>query len=477
MNRSNLVPKVVGEGGFGCVHRPPLKCKDTSKGPVNKNMVSKLLSKGNARQELYEAEMMSSIDKEQYFHISPISSCEPSNIPTNIEAIDKCKHFKASSIDDYEILMQEDGGIDLVKFENKYAYSITTNDSRIAMEKFWVSMSRIMYGLTELNRHNQVHHDLKSQNIVYNEDTGQAKMIDFGLLMEDKEVETDELRWSYPPEVELYNFNEYDNVIQLGREEKLVYARDTALNLLNRHKPLVEYIYYQHVDGNTKVFGSKLAQQFLSSILDMDADRKNHSVELYPGLVLYGFDAFRYISVTTFDSYGVGLCCVSMINHTRDHLHNPELADELKSLFMNMVNWNVFNRFTPKQIITTYESIMQKYELLEKYNFRFENHKLVEGYIAPLEIKGIKEPDPNELKTIEESPPISPMPTRVEIPINDKSVTPVLVPPMPPSISTKTKTNQTTQSGGSKRRKSKNRRMTRKRKKQIKKLKKSNHHR
>jgi serine/threonine protein kinase len=416
MTNSNLISTVVGEGGFGCVHYPPLKCKDKSKDPVNKNMVSKLLTSKDAEQELYETEMMSSIDKDQYFHISPISSCKPLNIRTTREAISNCKKFKASSIDDYELLLQENGGIDLVKFENKYAHSIATDDSRIAMEKFWVSMSRIMYGLTELNRHGQVHHDLKSQNIVYNEDTGQAKMIDFGLLMEDKEVETDELQWSYPPELELYNKFEYEEVIQLGREEKLVYAKNTTFKLLdgqnvnrhnvNRHKVLIKYIYYPPVDGNTTVFGSKLGQQFLNSILDMDADRKNHSVELYPGLVLYGFDAFKYISVTTFDSYGVGLCCVSMINHTRDHLHNPELADELKSLFMNMVNWNVFNRFTPKQIITTYESIMQKYGLLEKYDFRFENHKLVKEYIAPLEIKGIKAPDPNELKIAEDTPSV-----------------------------------------------------------------------
>jgi hypothetical protein len=170
-----------------------------------------------------------------------------------------------------------------------------------------------------------------------------------------------------------------------------------------------------------------------------------------------------------------------MINHTKDHLDNPELADELKNLFMNMVNWNLFIRFTPNQIMTTYEGIMQKYGLLEKYDFRFENHKLIEGYIPSPQITGIKAPDPNELKIIEESPPISPMPTPVAMPINDKSVTPVLAPPTPPSIST------TTQIGGSKHRKSKNRKsknrksknrkMTMKRKKQIKKLKKSLHHR
>ena len=137
----------------------------------------------------------------------------------------------------------------------------------------------------------------------------------------------------------------------------------------------LKYIYYEPIDGKLSPFILKLGKQFLNSILDMDGDKQKPKHTLGPGHVLDGFDAFNYIYIKTFDSYGVGLSCVSMINHTNKHLNNPELADELKNLFMNMVNWNLFNRFTPDQIMTTYEGIMQKYGLLEKYDFRFENHK------------------------------------------------------------------------------------------------------
>jgi serine/threonine protein kinase len=458
MNNSNLISKVVGEGGFGCVHNPPLKCKDKSKDPVNKNMVSKLLTQDDADDELYPAQQLSSyLDPEYYFHISPSSSCHPSSIQTNLDAINKCKYFDADLVDDYKLLMQENGGINLVDFENKYAHSTPSNYSRIALEKFWVSMSRIMYGLTQLGRHNQVHHDLKSQNMVYNEDTGQAKMIDFGNMGENKDVETRDLHWNYPPEVKLYDDDLYKDVIMGSQEEKLRYAYVTLFDILNLHTPVLKYIYYEPVDGRIEVMSNKLGQQFSDFILELDGDEKKHTVQIYPGNVLGGFDAFFYMSVKTFDSYGVGLSCVSMINHTKDHLHNSELADELKNLFMNMVNWNLFIRLTPDQIMTTYEGIMQKYGLLEKYNFRFENHKLVEGYIAPLEIKGIKAPDPKELKTIEKS---LPMPAPVET---------IIVPPNPPSISNKTEKQQiSSQNGGSINRKSKKRKMTMKRKKQKK---------
>jgi len=468
------VSKVVGEGTFGCVHNPPLKCedpsKDPSKDPVNKNVVSKLMTMEDAENEFEK--QTSYIDQEQYFHIFPSSTCHPSSIQTNLDAINKCEKFDADLVDDYKLLMQENGGINLVEFENKYAHSPATNDSRIALEIFWVSMSRIMYGLTELGIHNQVHHDLKSQNMVYNEDTRQAKMIDFGLLTESKDVEVRDLHWSYPPEVELYNSNEYDYVIRMSKEEKRDYVRSTGSRLLTHHKTFLKYIYYEPIDGISSRFVLKLAQQFLNSILDMDGGTHTHTVELYPGHVLYGFDAFNYISLKTFDSYGVGLSCVSMINHTKQHLNNPELADELKNLFMNMVNWNLFNRFTPEQIMTTYEGIMQKYGLLEKYDFRFENHKLVEGYIAPLKIEDIQAPDPNELKTIEEYPS---MPAPVAPQVNDKPSTDV-IPPKPPNklkdysdkylgagIKGNSKKRKKTLNGNSKKRKK-----TLKRKKQIK---------
>jgi hypothetical protein len=277
--------------------------------------------------------------------------------------------------------------------------------------------------------------------MVYNEDTEQAKMIDFGLMTEAKDVQVRDLNWSYPPEVELYNSNEYDYIIIMSTEDKKAYAKSTTISLLEDHKRAVlKYIYYEPIDGKLLRFASKLGQQFASSILDMDGGTHTHTVELYPGHELYGYDAFNYISLKTFDSYGVGLSCVSMINRTMNHLDNSDLADELKNLFMHMVNWNLFIRFTPDQIMITYEGIMQKYGLLEKYGFRFENHKLVKGYIAPLEIKGIKAPDPNELKIIEISPPMSVSKT-------DKPITDAIVPPKPPtqkagSVKRKKKTNK-----------------------------------
>ena len=48
-----ISPKKVGEGSYGCVHNPPLKCKNK---PYNSdtNKVSKILTRKNANSELKE---------------------------------------------------------------------------------------------------------------------------------------------------------------------------------------------------------------------------------------------------------------------------------------------------------------------------------------------------------------------------------------------------------------------------------------
>ena len=44
-------PKKVGEGSYGCVHNPPLKCRDKLYNP-DPTKVSKILTKKNANNEL-----------------------------------------------------------------------------------------------------------------------------------------------------------------------------------------------------------------------------------------------------------------------------------------------------------------------------------------------------------------------------------------------------------------------------------------
>ena len=51
----------------------------------------------------------------------------------------------------------------------------------------------------------------------------------------------------------------------------------------------------------------------------------------------------------------------------------------LRVLFISMMNFDVFKRPSPSQVVDKYEFILKSNGLLDKYNMRFENHILVEG--------------------------------------------------------------------------------------------------
>ena len=101
------IPKVVGEGTYGCVHKPALKCKD-KEDKKDPNQVSKLMIKKNANEELKEFKLIKKADKHDEYHLGNPGSCFPDDTLVNKMSIDKCGKFHASGIRDYKLLLLKD---------------------------------------------------------------------------------------------------------------------------------------------------------------------------------------------------------------------------------------------------------------------------------------------------------------------------------------------------------------------------------
>ena len=86
------------------------------------------------------------------------------------------------------MLLQKNGGDNLSQIENKFKELKVNNTNRRRLENFWLDMARIIYGSKVLLDNGIVHHDLKQQNIVYNEKTGRVNFIDFGLMTTTKDM-------------------------------------------------------------------------------------------------------------------------------------------------------------------------------------------------------------------------------------------------------------------------------------------------
>ena len=88
---------VIGEGGFGCVFRKPLKCKTRKKIPSGN--ITKLLLKRHALTEYDTSMRIYDIVKtipnhSRYFILHDMSICDPYQIPQKLkETMKKCKHL------------------------------------------------------------------------------------------------------------------------------------------------------------------------------------------------------------------------------------------------------------------------------------------------------------------------------------------------------------------------------------------------
>ena len=213
-------PVVIGEGTYGCVHRPALKCADRNIIDDNK-IVSKTLSKTDASNELREFGLISSADKKNNYHLGRPDSCYPDNTHSNKVALSQCKgkSFQhPQQLENYRLLLIKYGGKDLLQYKNIVKEMTLNNINRRSVEECWMDMYNIICGLKMFNDKRIVHHDLKAQNIVYNTDNGKANFIDFGLmttisaikrLSKKSSYDLAIKHWSFPMELEMLNKNNF----------------------------------------------------------------------------------------------------------------------------------------------------------------------------------------------------------------------------------------------------------------------------
>tara|TARA_E500000331_G_scaffold62811_1_gene57509 strand:- start:19 stop:1515 length:1497 start_codon:yes stop_codon:yes gene_type:complete len=386
-------PKRVGEGSYGCVHNPPLKCRDKLYNP-DPTKVSKILTKKHANSELREFKLIKKADKKEDFHLGKPTSCFPDNNVENQTAINQCRRFNSSEIEKYKLLLLKNGGADLSNIEDKFKKLTVNTVNRRKLENFWLDMSRILYGSKVLMDNGVVHHDLKQQNIVYNEDTGRVNYIDFGLMMTTTEMikKANGSRypfgehWSFPPDILFYNYVDYKRLTAREGRDRNTHIRNTFMNYNESLKIIEQYL--MDKDENEMDFSLRTVKDFY---------------ETYHNLKNSDDDYNRFInkSFETFDNYSIGFSLFSILKETKE-LIDEKLYNDLRLLFLSMMTFNVFERPSPSEVVDKYEFILKSNGLLEKYSMRFENHFLVEGTEKQEQEKKIEELPKNVKKFIDD---------------------------------------------------------------------------
>ena len=202
--------KILGEGTYGCVIKPSLKCKDKKTSKIYENKVSKVMRDWDAEKELKEMEFISNIKGIEKYAVNLPIMCKPDmKDPAFDEYVSKCDTYNVA--ESYEnnpkelsLLLLDDGGLDMEQ-SLQLMRNVTDNDRKI----FFNSFINLFEGLEFFRKNKIVHFDIKLINLVYNFEKGEAKFIDFGLMKKDETIKkeyTNNTAWyarnhfNWPPE-------------------------------------------------------------------------------------------------------------------------------------------------------------------------------------------------------------------------------------------------------------------------------------
>jgi serine/threonine protein kinase len=180
-----MTSKVVGEGTYGCVLKPPILCNETknlvSQDYVNK--ISKIMTRQHAINEEAEYSAINNIQGLDKYAITGPLLCKPLLDKNFNASVKKCKTLKVKTAfknakDDLRMLLLEDGGLSIYDHITKVFMLQSLDEKKV----FLTSLIKLFDGLLFFQSNEIMHRDIKLANMVYNVNNGRAKYIDFGLM-------------------------------------------------------------------------------------------------------------------------------------------------------------------------------------------------------------------------------------------------------------------------------------------------------
>ena len=202
--------RFLGSGTYKCVYSPPLLCNvPLGSQPFDLNQATEyagaLMKEANAVEEMGEIEKIKKIDPDGEFTVQPAYICnidlkKIKNYPMNLTNT-KLKGLNPFIAEDYQkcdLLNKDDPDEepdDLNKQLIYYMGGYNLETMRITAGRrgpdiitFLRAFHNVIYGIKKINESGFLHNDIKSLNILYNHHTNEFKIIDFGLLVEIKDI-------------------------------------------------------------------------------------------------------------------------------------------------------------------------------------------------------------------------------------------------------------------------------------------------
>jgi serine/threonine protein kinase len=391
--------KVIGEGTYGCVHKPSIHCIQKPEPDFDySKYVSKIMLNKNAEQELSEFVTIGKLDMNNEYHLGTPYLCKPDLKNENsIKAISNCKNIKINELENnpnkYSLLVLKFGGPDFKSFCVDFIKKYMSSNKKEKSDLFWLEVHHLLKGLQFFRKHDIVHNDLKPQNILFNMDTKQMKYIDFGLMRKKNEIiKTSKasdnfmgiFHWSYPFDCGFMNKNFYNNYKKLSSEKREEYKNhfidmlvinptkytDNNIGSIPMSKPEAFKILFTYLNPNGLEPDTATQIGYIDSFFD--GFNKMIDTKTYE-------DVLDYI-INSIDIFGLGMSLQYITNcFYRHKLLNIEHFNTLTNFFNKMYEFNPLNRvININDLIEEYENILLETGVLMRLNKSFKNGNLVD---------------------------------------------------------------------------------------------------
>jgi serine/threonine protein kinase len=274
--------KLLSQGSYGCVYKPALKCKGASE--RISGFVSKIMLKKEAKDEIEEQKVIDALDPNYHYHLKIGKECVPENpdsandnnlVGCVLHGEDLHQIQKTTKLqDEYLIVHIEDGGMGLGSYFKKTVKSYLKKTHKMSelkhCEMMLYDFTRLIYGLNEFSKKNMGHFDLKTDNIVYKEETNRFNFIDFGFSgtyeeFMKKHENWGRTYWAFPIERMFAHYDDltvknsfYNHVLKLANT-------NLGLNDMNNDKnpdfTYLKFLFRRFMIGYRETFNEKYVRR------------------------------------------------------------------------------------------------------------------------------------------------------------------------------------------------------------------------
>ena len=389
--------ELLGKGSFGCGFFPGFRCSDT--GIRDDTIMTKLMFKEFAEEELNKAESIKKVDPQMNYSIYPYKLCYPNltNVNTYMnEGFSNCDFLDRKFNNPEHVKYWIDKN-DLVFLQSKYGgQSLQTiiiqefarpSTSNGFIYSIFKKFANVLRGVETYHKHNFVHFDIKEGNIVC--DKQSCRMIDFGISQSlNKYIPGDyEFDQKYPfildslyviwP-LDAYFIKNWDGLFRNGEPNLLDKYVDKFYKIL-KALPIVppelymgEELDESFIPFNTMddvyLFYENLLNYMLVFNKSHGGDLKTVTKQLRE-FIFKQLDVYSTGMQILYLTYNLTLKRmkydkIEPVKTSKSPSNVPdEIVHALYRLAMEMMNLNPFKRLTMKEALPKYEAILNKMTL------------------------------------------------------------------------------------------------------------------